>query len=156
VDASRGIVFRIWPSIKTRRGKRRVRFIVDWYMYGERIARVKSLFRLSDAERYFYYRQSLLASGLVHVKHGSMRKHGRVYPSLTVVFEPGGTGPARTYYYYLLSVSGLRSRKRIERLAKCIGDIDPIMPLVNTLWVLRGQVGDDSLRRMIQAYCRAR
>lgn len=137
--------------------KDKLRYTLTIYEYGERIGFFKYINNLDYPLHYFlFYRQSLLESKHVIYRKKSIKSKGsRIVDSdkLLIIVDEGAYRFGQIYLMYLLSILNIRSRRRVDKLAKCFGDIDPISPLVDNLWSMKNVVSLNRYVQMLRGYC---
>ncbi len=150
------ITIKVWPSVKSRKGRRIVRWVVDVYVAGERKQRFGYIRIYEAVSKPLLYIQSLIGKW-VFTEEKKYKKPGvSPQPVFIIHFMGGVERVAELYTYYLLAITETRSRRKAGLLAKCLFRIDSISPYIDLFREIVEKLRTDRARRMIQAYCGAR
>ncbi|GEM_PF-5334257 len=96
---------------------------------------------------FFIHNQHLIEYGYVKMKQSK--------DSTIIMFKPGSERHLLLFIYYLLAIDKVKDKKKIEKLAKCIGgEIDTVSPVIDVFRELLRVVGKKRFRNMIHGYCR--
>ena len=147
------IVIDIFPSV--RRG-RKPRWIVNYYEAGVRMQRFCCLRRYGFAGQLLLYLQPVIGKLVFTRETAILKPDGKTYPRLRIFFMGGAERLAELYMHYLLAATNIRSRRKAEKLATCLGIIDPISPFIDLFNRSLKLMGYKRHRRVLQAYCGVR
>jgi len=149
---SQNIKFHLDP-VKTKKG---LKYSLTIYDSGARTGYYKYIEKIDYALTWLLkYRQHLIESGYVKYKRKQVAVKGSSEKAekLTVVFSGDASRNAQIYTLYLLSILNLKSTRRVEKLAKCFGEMDTVSPLIDKLLDLRDVVGSKRFIQILRGYC---
>ena len=112
------------------------------------------------------YMQSLIGESIFFtkrtrkrtVKKDKRKEHVNV-EEYKIVFEEPSMRIAWLYRLYLYGILWLRAKRKIEKLAKCLSEIDSLSPIIDDLNKLNQDIGfksKESIRKMtmiVRGYC---
>lgn len=139
--------------VPSRRG--RVVYSLTVYEHGFRMGYYKPIVRLEYPRYFFRYKQSLIEYGFVGFREKIVRVRGtgQEAEKLTVIFYEGSERFAEIYRLFLLSILNIRSARRIDKLAKCFANLDPISPVLDTLITLQKITTLKRFTQILRGYC---
>ena len=146
--------FHIDP-IKTKGKQRKIAYTLTIYDHGIKTGYYKYIRRIEYPRYFFRYKQSLIEYNYVKIKEKEISVKGTNQKSKKVVitFFEGSERFADIYRLFLISTLNLRSGRRVDKLARCFANLDPISPVLDTLLSLEKMI---TLRRFVQVlrgYC---
>jgi len=142
-----------FDPVKTRKG---LKYSLTVYDSGVRRGYYKYIERLDYPLIWLLkYRQPLIENGYVKYrrKQVTVKGTGDKAEKLVVVFTGDASRNAQIYTLYLLSILNLRSTRRVEKLAKCFGEMDTISPMVDKLLDLQTMVEPKRFTQILRGYC---
>ncbi len=139
-----------------RHGMRRPRWRLRVLRGGEVIYRLDGYPRGEAAGLFWLYAQRLLGEYAV-VENRLLRPRGwrERLPYTVVRFTGMDHVLPRIYFYYIVAAHGLRSMKRIDRLARCMARIDNLSPIIDPLDELFELLPLDRFKHVVRGVCGA-
>lgn len=122
-------------------------YIVRVYDTGRLVSTIKKIFDLDFIKTWFFYNQSLVEYGYVST---IVKRGGR---TVAIVFDEAVSRHVNLFLFYLYSVSNLKSRGRVDCLAKCWSRIDAASPIVDVLLELSRMVESKRFFNLLRGYC---
>lgn len=125
-------------------------YIIRAYDSGKLLITVRRIVKPEYAERWFLYNQSLIEYGYVRIVK---RRGGR---TVCFVFDEASGRQFELFLLYILSISNLKSPRRIDCLAKCWSQIDAVSPLIDVFLELERITDEKRFIGLLRGYCLCR